>query len=268
MNSELEIEDAILADPGALGFPSAAAIRRVRVSPDSGVVDLMLLPDKGAKLVLIEVKDERNRRSARREPFTPVEARCFLSAVQDHRPDWYPFFLTALSTGMRIGELLAMKWKHVEWKSATYHVAENLTRARTFDTTKTIGSDADVSLPPPLLVALTDHKARQAEQRLRCREWPYPELVFPNSRGKPFDHHTVSAKVFKGLLSDAGLRDIRFHDLRHATASLMIAAGANIKAVQRQLRHASATLTLDTYGHLYPDDRSAAAEQLGRVLCG
>ena len=62
MNKELEIEDAIIANPGALGFPEASAIRRVRVSPDSGVVDLMLLPPKDTvKLVLVEVKDERNR---------------------------------------------------------------------------------------------------------------------------------------------------------------------------------------------------------------
>lgn len=203
-----------------------------------------------------------------RSPLTRKEARRFLDYLKAASPDWYPFFLMAISTGMRMGEMSAAKWENMDCEAGTYYVRETVTRKRTFDLTKTEASQARVALSPGVLAALAEQKTVVAKRILSAREWPYPGLIFPNSRGKPFDHQSLDGKVFKPLLLAAGIRAIRFHDLRHTCASLLIANGAPVKAVQRQMRHASAQMTLDTYGHLYPEDHAAAAEQLDRVLCG
>lgn len=201
------------------------------------------------------------------QPLTPEEARRFLDHLREHKPAWYPFFLTAVSTGMRIGELLAMKWENVDWDGATYHVRQNLTRSRTFDETKTPESEAKVPLSPAVLAALKEQRAR-----LEMRRWRRPDLredlVFLNICGKPYVYHNIVFQVFKPALAAAGVRDIRFHDLRHTCASLMLANGESIKAVQRQLRHANPQITLATYAHLYPEDQAAAAARLDAVLVG
>ncbi len=203
------------------------------------------------------------------KPLSRREVREFLSHVQANRPHWYPFCLTAISTGMRVGELMAMKWEHLDEDAATYHVRETLTRDRRFDLTKTPESEAKVPVSPAVLSALRDHRIRQATIRLRKRnDYPNPEIVFPNSLGGPLDYASLVYKVFKPLLAEAGIREIRFHDLRHTCASLMISNGESIKAVQRQLRHATIQITLDTYSHLYPEDRAAASHRLDALLVG
>jgi integrase len=202
-------------------------------------------------------------------PLTPVEARQFLSHLEVHCPKWYPFFLMAITTGMRMGELSAAKWEHLDWRDEFYFVRENLTRRRTFDLTKTVESEARVKLSVSLLDALRIQQANVAERTLRAREWPQSDLIFPNARGKPYDHQTLNVKVFQRRLCEAGItRSCRFHDLRHTCASLMISSGASVKGVQLQMRHSSSKITLDTYGHLYADDRTKSVEQLDAVLLG
>ena len=142
-------------------------------------------------------------------PLTRDEARRFLVHIREHRPKWYPFFLTAISTGLRIGELFAMKWENLDEEAATYHVRETLTRSRRFDSTKTEGSHAKVPLSPAVLTALQEQRSRLAVDLLRKRDFPCPELVFPNSLGKPQSYHSVVFKVFKPLLEEIGIREIR-----------------------------------------------------------
>jgi integrase len=92
------------------------------------------------------------------------------------------------------------------------------------------------------------------------------DLVFTMAQGGPLRQSMVSTRLFKPAVRAAGLDPaLRFHDLRHTAASLLIREGASIKAVQRQLGHASASVTLDRYGHLFPDELEQLADRLDRA---
>jgi integrase len=205
------------------------------------------------------------------DSLTPEEARAFLGAASC---TWYPFFLTAITTGLRIGELLAMRWENLEWASGRYFVKETLSRARYgykggFTAPKTEGSAQSVDLTPACQEALRGHHKRQSELKLTMgADYADQGLVFCTAKGKPYDHKNVIHRQFHSALEDAGLRRIRFHDLRHTTASILINQGAPPKSIQRQLRHASIETTFDTYGHLFPETNLATIEKMDSALFG
>ena len=202
---------------------------------------------------------------------SPAEVRLFLAQVP---AKWYAFFLTAITTGLRIGELLGMKWGNLDWNSGRYHVKEMWARPRRgvkagFAVPKTVGSAQPVDLTPACIAALREHQQRQAEVKLTAgNEYQDLGLIFATDKGTPWDHRNVARRYFEPALRAAGLRIIRLHDLRHTCASLLIAQGESIKYVQRQLRHASSQMTLDRYGHLFPDPNRAAASRLDDTLFG
>jgi integrase len=200
----------------------------------------------------------------------PEEARQLLAAAHLR---WYPFFLTALTTGLRLGELRAMKWAHLEWSSSRYFVRENLARARYeyaggFTSPKTEGSAQSVDLTPACIAALHDHKQQQAGQKLRMGS-AYQDhgLIFTTDIGTALDDRNVR-RAFETALKDAGLRHIRVHDLRHTCAALLINQGVSPKYVQRQLRHGSIEIKFDCYGHLFEETHQKAVQKLDEVLMG
>ena len=103
------------------------------------------------------------------------------------------------------------------------------------------------------MTALEEHKVFQAERRLRVgEEYKDKDLIFANSTGGLLDGANV-ARIYKKAIADAELRPIRFHDLRHTTASLLIEQGESPNYIQKQMRHASIEITFNRYGHLFPD---------------
>ncbi len=202
---------------------------------------------------------------------SPAEVRLFLAHVP---ASWYAFFLTAVTTGLRMGEMLAMKWDNLSWHTARYHVKEMWSRPRDgkeagFAPPKTATSAQPVDLTPTCLEALRGHRQRQAQEKLEAGE-KYTDLglVFATRTGSPWDHRNVTRRYFESSLRAAGLRVIRFHDLRHTCASLLIAQGESPKYVQRQLRHASSQMTFDRYGHLFPDTHHEVTRRLDVTLFG
>jgi integrase len=196
---------------------------------------------------------------------TKEEIHCFLSAVPQDR---YPFFLAAILTGMRLGELLAMKWSNVDWHREQYVVRESLYKGR-FVEPKSASSKRAINLARTLLDALRTHKARQSERRLQTGEvYQDHDLIFCTALGTPLDRGNVVKRDFWPLLRQAGLRRIRFHDLRHTFATLLIAQGESPKYIQAQLGHASIQVTMDRYGHLLPDVNQQAARRLEDSLFG
>jgi integrase len=154
---------------------------------------------------------------------TKEDIYCFLSAVSQDR---YPFFLTAILTGMRLGELLAMKWNNLDWHRGQYLVKESLYKGR-FVEPKSASSKRAINLPRTLLEALRMHKSRQSEKRLQIGEaYQDHELVFCTALGTPLDRGYVVKREFWPVLKQAGLRRIRFHDLRHTFATLLIDQGS------------------------------------------
>ncbi len=205
---------------------------------------------------------------------TPEEVRALLDGVQndDMLRKWYPLFLTAVTTGLRINELLAMKWANLDWNRGQYFVRETLTRKtelqeRKFAQTKTESSAQPVDVTPACLDALREHKARQDKEKFKAgKKYQDQDLIFASSKGTPLDDMSLVKQVFHPALSAAGLRHIRFHDLRHTCASLLIHQGESVKYVQRQLRHASAQITLDRYSHLFPEASREAVKRLDATL--
>ena len=151
---------------------------------------------------------------------------------------------------------------------------ETLSRARYdyeggFTTPKTEGSAQSVDLTPACLEALRQHHKRQAEDKLKFGPgYQDQNLIFATWKGTALEQKNVIHRQFYAALEDAGLRRIRFHDLRHTCATLLINQGVSPKYIQRQLRHASIDTTFDRYGHLFPETNQEAAEKLDAVLIG
>ncbi|MBT7913084.1 site-specific integrase [Candidatus Bathyarchaeota archaeon] len=126
-----------------------------------------------------------------------------------------------------------------------------------------------MDLTATCLRALEAHRKRQAEEKLKVGE-KYQDLglIFATGIGSGWNDKNVVNREFHPLLKEAGLRRIRFHDLRHTCASLLIAQGESPKYVQRQLRHASIQITFDRYGHLFPETNRKAMRRMDETLFG
>ena len=215
-----------------------------------------------------------------RNPKVPRMDMDFLTADEvglflKHVPEkWIPFFLTAIVTGLRIGELFAMKWGNLDLNREQYFVKETWLRPRsghpaTIAEPKTETSVAPVDLTPTCLKSLKQHRRIQTEKRLMVgSDYEDNDLIFSTPKGTSLDPWNVTKRVFNPALKASGLRRIRFHDLRHTCASLLIAQGESPKYIQKQLRHGSVEMTFDRYGHLFPDTNREAARRLDETIFG
>jgi integrase len=157
-----------------------------------------------------------------------------------------PFLITAVFSGMRASELRGLQWSGVDLAGATIHVRCRADRWGTIGSPKSKMGARDIPIPPLVVNALRTWK-------LEC---PKGELglVFPNTVGKVETHSDIRRRFWVPLLRRCGLPAYNFHSLRHAAASLFIAhLGWPLKRVQTVLGHASATMTIDRYGHLFAD---------------
>jgi len=162
---------------------------------------------------------------------------------------------------MRRGELLALCWGDVDWNSRRVWVRRNVTHRGVFQEPKTRGSVRAIAMPATLATALREH---QMASRFKDSE----DLIFSTEKGTTIDGHNFVHRVFDPALRQAGLPKIRFHDLRHSFASLLIAQGEHPKLISEQLGHASVQITLDRYGHLLPASYDSAGERLDAALFG
>jgi len=188
----------------------------------------------------------------------PEEIRLFLDNVSDES---HPFFLTAILTGMRRGELMGLQWGDIDWENRTIHVRRSVWGGR-FQTPKSKRSIRAISMSSHLMKTLRRHMVKSAPND--------HELIFASRDGTFLDGDNLVKREFHPALRRAGLRKIRFHDLRHTYVALLIAQGENVKFMQSQLGHASIQTTLDRYGHLLPESNSAAGERLDATVgfCG
>jgi|SRR5579859_607974 len=192
--------------------------------------------------------------------WTVEQARVFLEAARSHR--LYALYVLAIYTGMRQGELLGLQLDDVDWATGTINVQHSLqtlrSKAQLLSTPKTEKSRRRITLPAPARAALEEHT------RVLKRKQGY---VFVSLVDTPLLPHSV-IDAFKRIIKQAGLPEIRFHDLRHTCATLHLLAGTNPKVVQDLLGHSTITLTLDTYSHILPGIQEDAAERMGRLLGG
>lgn len=178
----------------------------------------------------------------------------------------YPIVIVALFTGMRRGELLALKWHRVDLDSKHITVCEAVEETQRggirFKTPKTDSGTRDVSLPEIVVETLRDHRRQQLELRVRLGLGKLADdaLVFPALDGSPQSPRAFS-REWGYVAARIGLPQITWHSLRHTHASHLIDAGIDVVKISRRLGHSKPTVTLDVYGHLLDkrDDKSSAA---------
>jgi integrase len=179
----------------------------------------------------------------------------------------------AAHVGCREGELLGLKWQDVDWAAGTVTVQRNLTRARNsaprLRDPKTRAGLRTLHLTATALAALRAHRQRQLEHRLRLGpDYADDGLVFATYAGGPLMARNV-IRAFKALATGAGLpRETRIHDLRHTTATMLLASGTDIATTARILGHASPQITATVYAHVLPRATADAALRLERAFRG
>jgi len=201
------------------------------------------------------VKTERPAHRA--SAMTRREAEEFLDAVLDGCPEWYPFFLTALRSGLRKGELIALKWGDIQFgrdesDSNRFILVQRNYSLGQFTTPKNHRTRR-VDLSRQLrMVLLQLRDKRLLDAFLEGKTSISDELVFPSQAGTPIKPDNIAVRYMQPALEKAGLRRFRFHDLRHTFGSLLIQGGASLTYVKEQMGHSSIQITVDTYGHLIP----------------
>ena len=200
-------------------------------------------------------------------PLTVEQAQQFLTAAQGHPLE--ALFVLAVSTGMRRGEILAIKWQDID-SIGTLHVQRIFTRRKgdryIEAEPKTEKSRRSIVLPALVVNLLSQHRARQLQAKEEAGEaWQEHNLVFTTAVGTPLNPSKVVDK-FKALLKRAGLPDIRFHDLRHSTASILLGMGIHPKVVQELLGHNQISMTMDIYSHVMPTMHKDAMDRWNKAF--
>lgn len=182
---------------------------------------------------------------------------------------YYVLFYTALYTGMRLGELLGLRWLDVDLYMASLSVVQALyKRAEVCKMVKPKSphSRRQIALSPSLALLLRQHKGeQQARGVLLGKPISDSDLVFCRTNGEPIDP-TVISHACAAVLKKAGLPHMRFHDLRHTHATLMLKQGVHPKIVSERLGHSSVAITMDTYSHVLPGLQEQAAEGFDNLL--
>lgn len=202
-------------------------------------------------------------------PLSPAEARRFLDAIADDRHR--ALYLVALGVGLRQGEILGLSWPDIDLDAATLTVRQALQRVGgrlVLVEPKSATSHRTVAMPAVVVAALLEHRGRQRLERLgagaRWHDDPR-RLVFTTTVGTPLDGITVTRR-FQSLLRAHDLPHQRFHDLRHACASLLLAQGVAPRVVMEQLGHSQIGLTMNTYAHVTPALGRTAADRMDALL--
>jgi integrase len=202
-------------------------------------------------------------------PLTAAQAQHFLSVARETR--FEALFVLAVTTGMRQGELLGLKWRDVDLDEPAIHVRATLHVVSgvgpVIAEPKTKRSRRKVALTARAVDALRRHRTLQLEERLKLgAAWNEQDIVFPNMVGNPMECIDLRRRYFRPLIQRAGLPPIRFHDLRHTAATLMLRQGTHPKVVAEMLGHAQISTTLDVYSHVLPDMQAEATAALDRLL--
>lgn len=199
---------------------------------------------------------------------SPEQARALLAAASGDRLE--ALYVLALTTGMRRGELLALRWANIDFEAGALHVVGTMQRTAdglTMGSPKTEKSRRQVALSATAVQALRRHRAGQAAQRLVLgKAWEDTDFVFANDVGGPIEPCNLIRRSFHNLLDRAGLPRIRFHDLRHSAATLMLGQGIHPKVVSEMLGHSQIYITLNLYSHVTPTLQREAAAAVDSLL--
>lgn len=226
----------------------------------SWAVDMELIPKNPAQKIT-----PKSKTKARMNVWTPEEVARFLRTAKDNR--YFTAFHLALSTGMRIGEILGLHWEDVDLDDGMIRVRRMLEESsegsRIVERTKSDAGRRSIALTDESVEVLKRHRANQKQEMLILGY--RSDLVFMNMKGKPISSRGLRYH-FDGCIKLAEVPKIRFHDLRHTHATLLLQQGVHPKVVQERLGHSSITMTLDRYSHVIPSMQKEAAQSLGNII--
>ena len=199
--------------------------------------------------------------------FTPEQAQHFLNEIRDDRLE--ALYSVAMALGLRQGEALGLRWTDVDLTKGSLTVANSLQRINgklQLVETKRDRSRRTVTLPQICLAALWRHSARQEEERIAAAErWRDSGFVFTTNVGTPLPGPTVTHR-FQRALKAAKLPHMRFHDLRHTCATLLLAQGVHPRLVMEILGHSQIAVTMNTYSHVIPAMKQETANRMDAIL--
>ncbi|MBA2488786.1 MAG: site-specific integrase [Chloroflexi bacterium] len=200
-------------------------------------------------------------------PFDPDQARAFLSAMRGDRLE--ALYTVAIAVGLRQGEALGLRWRDVDLEAGSLRVCHSLQRIEgklQLVEPKTARSRRTVSLPGVVVTALREHRVRQLQEHLLAgSRWQVSDQVFTSTIGTPLDGVTVTHR-FQDTLRRLGMPHQRFHDLRHACASLLLAQGVSPRVVMETLGHSQISVTMNVYSHVIPALQRDAADRMDALL--
>lgn len=192
----------------------------------------------------------------------------FLSAASESR--YKALYHLAVKTGMRQGELFGLKWSDLQWHNGTLLVQRQVQKIPRqgwkFLTPKTKAGSRAIKLGDATLQILRLHReSQEAEKALMGERWKEHGLIFTSKVGTPGDPSNLRFD-FNRIIAEAGLPKIRFHDLRHTAASLMLNHGVPVIVASKRLGHSQPSTTLDVYGHLYHEMQNDAARIMDELV--
>ena len=206
-------------------------------------------------------------------PLTLEQVHKLLSVVEGHGME--ALFKLALATGLRRGEMMGLKWLDINFDAGVLQVRRILSRVPSKmpgkgyveAEPKTQKSRRSIVIAPFALEALKQHRERQLEAKLQAgTAWQEHDYVFCTSIGTHLNPTRDMLDQLKALLKKAGLPDIRFHDLRHSAATLLLSVGVHPKVVQEVLGHSQISITMDVYSHVLPGMQQDAMSRLNDAL--
>lgn len=216
-----------------------------------------------------DMVDPPRRRPAEVRVWDEEQVRLFLAQAKRASP-YYRLYLAAVTTGMRQGELLGLCWRDVDLAMGTASVRRTfyrLGKEPVFKEPKTQKARRTVALFGLLVEELRHLREEQAElRRLLGPRYEDNDLVFCQHNGKPLRANNIVRRDFRSVLKQAGLPRIRFHDLRHCHATMLLRQGAHPKVVQERLGHSTPAFTLHVYSHVLPGIQEQAARALESSL--
>jgi integrase len=201
------------------------------------------------------------------QPLSYKQTRLLLAAVEGDRLE--ALYRIALGLGPRKGEILGLRWEDLDLEAATMRICGSLQRQKgklERSATKTEASVRTIALPPSLVDLLKQHRANQAIEAGSVDHWTSSGMVFTSRIGTPLSPEALS-EHFKALLATAELpTTVRFHDLRHTCATLMIKQSIHPRVVMEILGHSQISTTMNTYGHVLPEVQRDAVNVLDRLF--
>lgn len=176
-------------------------------------------------------------------------------------------FIMAIHTGMRRGELLGLRWQDIDIENAQIRIRQiQGWKGKMKDGAKTVAGNRSISIAANLLNEIKKHRKVIASEKLAAEKYNDQDLVFCDEKGNHVSWGNFQ-KFWMGIIEKAKVRKIRFHDLRHTCASLLLQTpGVHPKVVQELLGHSSIKVTLDTYSHLIPNMQATAVNAMEQLL--